>query len=69
MIAAEEEERGCIVFRCNKSDFIWPAEWNCITQADIRLEALLLLVLVLHILPLQTRHNTNNVIESILLST
>ena len=20
--------------RCNKSDAIWPAEWNCITQAD-----------------------------------
>ena len=32
MIAAEQ--RGCIVFRCNKSDAIWPAEWNCITQAD-----------------------------------
>ena len=39
MIAAAQ--RGCIVFRCNKSDAIWPAEWNCITQM-IRWEALLL---------------------------
>ena len=32
MIAAEQ--RGCIVFRCNKSDAIWPDVCNCITQAD-----------------------------------
>ena len=57
--AAETEERGCIVFRCNKSDVIWPPEWNCITRADIRLEALLLLVL--QILQLQTRHQKQTI--------